>query len=484
MHANGERLSGDRASHTAVPAPSRRFQTGTAAATTARHDRLGRRVLHVSRRQQKAKGNGFCYHHTLHDGLNTVRRGRRTQLTPARLAVCIAGVYGAFLLWAIAQERLSAPFPAATHAPHTPPAKFPSPLFFNWCQALVGAGASAAYLLLQAASDGSLKARGAWGVLGLDRLFGAAPKAGGSANGKAGDKAGDKANGKTNGHGKHVAAPTPTPLLRTLPALLLQVALFQTTAGPIGFLALRHISYPTMVLGKSCKLIPVLLLNVLLYRRRFAPSKYLVVGLVSAGIALFMLLGKSSKKGGSNSAWGLSLLLINLLIDGLTNSTQDQIFALYPGYSGQQMMFIMASITLAILTPAMVLPLPAHPLAWLTGAGATLGATHLPAAWSPPVLLQSLRFIASHPSALSPLLAYAALGGLGQIFIFETIAHFGSLTLVMVTVTRKLFTMLLSVLVFGHELTPGQWAGVAVVFAGIGTEAYFKWAEGKRKKVA
>ncbi|WOO82560.1 UDP-galactose transporter 1 [Vanrija pseudolonga] len=389
-----------------------------------------------------------------------------------RLAVCVLGVYGAFLLWAIAQERLSAPFPPATHEPHAQPAKFPSPLFFNWSQALASASASAAYLLLHAARDGSLKTRGVLAVLGLDRLFGAAEAP--TANGKVAPKA----NGKANGHD---AAAAPTPLLRTLPALLLQVALFQTTAGPIGFLALRHISYPTMVLGKSCKLIPVLLLNVLLYRRKFAPAKYLVVGLVSAGIALFMLFGKSGGKkgGGSNSAWGLTLLLINLIIDGLTNSTQDQIFTLYPGYSGQQMMFIMASITLAILTPAMVLPLPSHPLALLTFATRE---AHAAPSFAPPILLQSARFIASHPSALNPLLAYAALGGLGQIFIFETIAHFGSLTLVMVTVTRKLFTMLLSVIVFGHELTPGQWGGVAVVFAGIGVEAAFKWAEGKKKK--
>lgn len=175
-------------------------------------------------------------------------------------------MYGAFLLWAIAQERckfprtpsfpsssqltpraVSAPFPPATHEPHAQPAKFPSPLFFNWSQALASATASAVYLLLGAASDGSLKTRGVWGVLGLDRLFGAAaPAPAAVANGKAESKT----NGKANGHGHAKEEPAPTPLLRTLPALLLQVALFQTTAGPIGFLALRHISYPTMVLGK------------------------------------------------------------------------------------------------------------------------------------------------------------------------------------------------------------------------------------------
>lgn len=62
-------------------------------------------------------------------------------------------------------------------------------------------------------------------------------------------------------------------------------------------------------------------------------------------------------------------------------------------------------------------------------------------------------------------------------FIFETIQHFGSLTLVMVTVTRKLFTMLLSVIVFNHSLTIGQWAGVGVVFGGIGVEAGMKRRE-------
>jgi len=43
-----------------------------------------------------------------------------------------------------------------------------------------------------------------------------------------------------------------------------------------------------------------------------------------------------------------------------------------------------------------------------------------------------------------------------------------------ITLTRKLFTMLLSVIVYKHKLTPGQWLGTAVVFAGISVEAYVK----------
>ena len=227
--------------------------------------------------------------------------------------------------------------------------------------------------------------------------------------------------------------------------------------------------------------------------------KYLVVALVTVGISLFMLLGEKKKKSGSDSLWGLSLLVIKLVavvsctastgrilmnfslfIDGLTNSTQDQIFSTYSRFTGQQMMFAMAVITQIILAPFLLIPLPTHPSSLLHHLPAPLSTRLRPAipsapiTLSPPAALASIQFLISHPTALKPLLAYAILGGLGQLFIFETIQHFGSLTLVMVTVTRKLFTMLLSVVVFEHELTNPQWFGVAVVFGGIGVEAAFK----------
>ena len=61
------------------------------------------------------------------------------------------------------------------------------------------------------------------------------------------------ANGTTipNGSNGHITKPTTSSsTTSTLPFLLLQVSMLQTMAGPIGFSALRHISYPTMVLGK------------------------------------------------------------------------------------------------------------------------------------------------------------------------------------------------------------------------------------------
>jgi len=44
----------------------------------------------------------------------------------------------------------------------------------------------------------------------------------------------------------------------------------------------------------------------------------------------------------------------------------------------------------------------------------------------------------------------------------------------MITLTRKMFTMVLSVVVYDHKLTFGQWAGAGIVFAGISVEAWVK----------
>lgn len=240
-----------------------------------------------------------------------------------------------------------------------------------------------------------------------------------------------------------------------------------------------------MVLAKSCKLVPVMIMNVLLYRRKFAPHKYLVVSMVTAGITIFMYMGNDKKHGKSETTSdspygniiGITYLLINLALDGAVNSTQDEIFVRHK-VTGQQMMFWINVMCSGITVVLSLLPLPHIPVIHPSAAGTS-------------EMMEALAFIRSHPSIISPLAQFAFTGALGQLFIFETLQHFGSLTLVFVylylslsftyshlrrtiTLTRKLFTMLLSVVIYKHSLTPGQWVGAAVVFAGISVEAVVK----------
>lgn len=184
-----------------------------------------------------------------------------------------------------------------------------------------------------------------------------------------------------------------------------------------------------MVLGKSCKLVPVMIMNVLLYRRRFAPHKYLVVFMVTTGITIFMGLGDKSSKGKAKTsegaglnpyanAIGVTYLLINLALDGATNSTQDEIFARYKVTGQQMMLWINLFCTLLTITLS-VLPLPYIPVIHPSTDGKS-------------ELMGAFAFIQSHPSVVVPLAEFAITGALGQLFIFETLQHFGSLTLVYV----------------------------------------------------
>ncbi|KAH9898891.1 UAA transporter [Xylariomycetidae sp. FL2044] len=340
-----------------------------------------------------------------------------------QLLIAVAGIYGSFLTWAYLQEKL-------TTTPHGPPAApevFKYPVFLNTIQSLFAAATGALYLYFSTP-------RGA-------------------------------------------PVPPVIPSRRILGPLLL-VALTTSLASPFGYAALAHIDYITFLLAKSCKLLPVMFLHITVFRRRYPLHKYLVVAAVTAGVAVFTL--HSGKKGGgkshgggggggnrgsnNNSAWGLLLLGINLLFDGITNSTQDYIFGAFRPYSGPQMMCANNLMSTAVTAAYLVLS------PWLvhTGLGEWLG---MDIAGSAGELEEALDFMARYPAVWADVLGFAACGAVGQVFIFYTLSTFSSVLLVTVTVTRKMFTMILSVVAFGHRLSQMQVLGVGLVFGGIGVEA-------------
>lgn len=228
--------------------------------------------------------------------------------------------------------------------------------------------------------------------------------------------------------------PPIVPTARMIPSLLL-VAFTQALAGPFGMASLAHVSYITYTLAKSCKLLPVMFLHVTLFRRRYTLQKYLVVAAVTAGVAIFTLnSGKKHKAGGGGgggggssssssspaaqsgqAAWGMLLLGINLLFDGLTNSTQDYIVSEFRPYRGPQMMCANNMMSSALSGAYLALgPWLARTALgdWLgmAGAGAGEGAGELAGA---------LGFMARHPEAWWHVLGFAACGAVGQVFICE-----------------------------------------------------------------
>lgn len=205
--------------------------------------------------------------------------------------------------------------------------------------------------------------------------------------------------------------------------------------------ALTWVNYPTQVVGKSCKPIPVMILGVLLGRKRYPLLKYLFVLLIVLGVAMFMFKdGKGDEKGdGSLLGLGEIMLLLSLTCDGLTGAVQERMKSEYKTKSGA-MMTSMNKWSVFYLGIA------------LTATGE---------------LWEFIGFVQRHPSVLYELGLFSIASALGQYFIFMCVSEFGPLPCSICTTTRKFFTVMGSVIFFGNSLLPRQWLGATLVFSGL-----------------
>lgn len=340
------------------------------------------------------------------------------------LLTCVGGIYASFLTWGVLQERITTtPYSLDTSA-QAAQEYFRFPIVLNTIQSFFAFTSGSLYLLYKTRSFNIL------------------------------------------------------PSTNALAPLLL-VTLTTTLASPFGYASLAHVDYLTFVLAKSCKLLPVMALHVTLFRKRYPLSKYMIILAVTSGVAIFTLYhppkpGKPHKAQ-SSSLYGLTLLAINLLFDGLTNTVQDHVFTSphrYGKTSGPQMMVVL-NLLGTLLMSAYLLLTPYIPPA-LTPSFAQPTQTH--------ELATAISFLTRHPSVFYDALAFALCGAVGQLFIYATLERFSSLLLVTVTVTRKMLTMLLSVLWFGHSLGKGQWVGVALVFGGVAAEGVLQRSEKREKE--
>ena len=220
-------------------------------------------------------------------------------------------------------------------------------------------------------------------------------------------------------------------------------------ASPIGYIALDYISFPLVVLTKSSKPVPVMLVGVLLYGRKYPWYKYVSVLLLCGGIALFSF-SNSSKPGKEIAALtqliGICLVLVNLFLDGYTNNHQDYIFKHYEATSLQMMKYVnlwQVVYLVGYLTVCYVL--------WGEDSEAA-NAYKL--------------FLGSAPLRYDVLM-FCVCASVGQLFIFATMKEFGSLTWVTLSITRKLFTIIVSIVMFNHTIVPLQGLGIVSVFAGM-----------------
>mmetsp|Transcript_14975 Transcript_14975/g.18980 ORF Transcript_14975/g.18980 Transcript_14975/m.18980 type:complete len:377 (-) Transcript_14975:113-1243(-) len=232
----------------------------------------------------------------------------------------------------------------------------------------------------------------------------------------------------------------------------------QVSAKACTSLALANgLSFPVATLAKSGKMAPVMAGSLLLGGASYTGREYLQVAAIIGGTAIVSM-GK--KKGGStsNSALGVAYIVGSLVLDGVTAGFQKR---------------------LKVETAkAGVKPKPYDFMFWtnlfmcLTAGVIALGLGEF---------TTGLAFTASNPEILSKIIKFALCSAIGQSFIFYTIANFDPLILSTVTTTRKIFSVLLSIFLKGHSLSPTGWSGIALACGGILSEMQAKMS-GKSKQ--
>ncbi|XP_037866899.1 solute carrier family 35 member B1 homolog [Bombyx mori] len=222
-------------------------------------------------------------------------------------------------------------------------------------------------------------------------------------------------------------------------------------------MALQWVNYPTQVVGKAAKPIPVLMLGVLLGRKSYPLKKYLFVFLIVIGVVLFMY--KDQKRVTDETPGigiGELLLILSLLMDGLTGAVQERIKSEHSP-TAYAMMLNTNWWSTIILTIGVV----------LSGE-----------------IFQFIRFVSVYPEVIVFIISLALMGALGQLFIFYMVSEFGPLPCSVVTTTRKFFTVLASVIFFGNVLILRQFIGAALVFSGLFLDIFYSKGKGQTPKRA
>ena len=193
--------------------------------------------------------------------------------------------------------------------------------------------------------------------------------------------------------------------------------------------SLRYVIYPIQILAKSCKPIPVMLFGAI-FGEKYPMRKYINVGLIVFGVALFMGGGNASN-GGGNSMMGLFLLFLSLCFDGGTGAYEDKLM----NKSKISPFDLMFNIQLGKTI--------------LAGIFLIIGN-------------QTQAFIDMVNEMGLLLVALGLTGAMGQVFIFVTISQFGALTCSIIGLARKVATLCASIVIYNHSLNLVQGGGLFI----------------------
>jgi len=216
--------------------------------------------------------------------------------------------------------------------------------------------------------------------------------------------------------------------------------------------ALKYVSFPSQVLSKSCKLIPVMFVGIILNKKTYPFIEYVEAILITVGVAIFTFSEKKKKISDNmhvDTVFGVSLLALYLVCDSFTSQWQSKVFKQFS--IDQYQMMLGVNIWSMLLTGFTLIQ---------SGEG-----------------VESLAFIMADSEAFLHMLILSTTSAIGQLFIFYTIKEFGPVIFTIMMTTRQIFSLFLSCIMFSHPLTIFGWIGSLLVFLIVFQRIYRKGSD-------
>jgi len=209
--------------------------------------------------------------------------------------------------------------------------------------------------------------------------------------------------------------------------------------------ALKYVSFPVQMLGKSFKMLPVMVWGMMINGKRYSWQDWCVAMAVTGGVTEFLMTGPtSSPSDAGNSVKGFVLLLAFLALDGLTSTMQERLFKEHQVSKFNQMMYVNGLSSLVSMFTLITT------------------STFFPA-W---------KFFFSHGRFAfdAALLGTSAVGS--QFFIYSQVKEFGALVFAATMNVRQIVSIFTSYITYGNHITVLQVLGLAIVFGALLYKSY------------
>uniref|UniRef100_A0A0K0DVG3 Adenosine 3'-phospho 5'-phosphosulfate transporter 2 n=1 Tax=Strongyloides stercoralis TaxID=6248 RepID=A0A0K0DVG3_STRER len=224
----------------------------------------------------------------------------------------------------------------------------------------------------------------------------------------------------------------------------LEIAFYTVTTIGLSNAATGYLNYPTLVIFKCCKLIPVLIGGILIQKKRYGCLDISAAFLMSLGLIIFFL--ADTKVSPNFNPTGYIMICGALVADAIIGNVQEREMKYY-GSSNSEVVFYSYTFGFFYILLYEILTLEIY---------------------------SAFIFLLDHPNQYILIIIFSTVGYLGINIVLTLVRTSGALMAVTVTTLRKAVTIVISFIFFTKPFTVDYLYGGLIVLLAIYLNLYSK----------